>query len=315
MQDQPRSELNRRTMLKSLAALGAASASPMLFPRPVSAEIQPATTVRDRLWLWSHVEGSYNGQFNLPGKSKIGPADAAKYMGIPNVFMIHNEGLPKPPFDDYVRSFAALREVIWGIVGAGGKTNTEEREAVLELALRDPKISGVVMDDYFRSVGGKGPLAALTLDEVDSLKKRLRTPAKKLDLHVVLYEFQLNPAIIPHLKVCDVVQFWTWKGKNLDALEANMDKVAELAPDTRRSLGLYWWDFGPGKPLDMSLMKRQCELGLKWLREGRITSMIFCGSWLCDRKLETVEWTREWIRQVGNQTVPLPEASAAGRKQ
>ena len=48
-------------------------------------------------------------------------------------------------------------------------------------------------------------------------------------------------------------------------------------------------------------MEQQCELGLEWLRAGRIEAMIFCGSWLCDRGLEPVAWTREWIQRVGSE--------------
>jgi len=46
-------------------------------------------------------------------------------------------------------------------------------------------------------------------------------------------------------------------------------------------------------PLDA--MARQCELGLRWLHEGRIEGMIFLASCICDLKLETVEWARNWI--------------------
>ncbi len=54
-------------------------------------------------------------------------------------------------------------------------------------------------------------------------------------------------------------------------------------------------------PLD--LMKKQCELGRKWLKEGRIEGMIFLASNVCDLELETVEWTRKWIAEVGRQQV------------
>ena len=30
---------------------------------------------RDRLWLWGHVAGSHNGQYGLPGPSRVTPAE------------------------------------------------------------------------------------------------------------------------------------------------------------------------------------------------------------------------------------------------
>jgi hypothetical protein len=276
--------LNRREML----------AMPL-----IAASVRPST-VRDGLWLWSHVAGSYNGKYNLPGKSRMTPAEAAFYMGIPNVFMIHLAGQPEPPLEQYALAFEPLREVVWGIVAAGGHTSLQEREMVLDLALNNPKISGVVMDDFFR---GKrdARIASLTIEEVQALKQRLVKPGKKLDLSVVLYEHQLDAPIAGHLKLCDIIQFWTWRAENLDHLAANFQKAEQLVPGARMALGIYWWDFGNSKPLPMPAMQHQCELGLEWLRQGRIEAMVFCGSWLCDRGLETVDWTRRWIQRVGGQ--------------
>lgn len=302
MEDQRQGELSRRTVLKSLAVLGA-TASPLLSAE-ASGKGQPGRTVRERLWLWSHVAGSYDGQYNLPGKSRMTPAEAAFFMKIPNVYMIHRDGLPKPPLHEYARAFGSLREVVWGIVGAGGRTNAAERDAVLELAFRNPKITGVVMDDFFKIAANtkEGPVASLALPELLDLKKRLVGAGKTLDLQVVIYEHQLEGVVAAHLKPCDVVQLWTWRGENLEELEANLEKAEKLAPHARVVLGLYWWDFGNKMALPLAVMQQQCKLALQWLQEGRIEGVIFCGSWLCDRKLETVEWTREWIERVGNET-------------
>ncbi len=296
------SDLSRRTVLKSLAALGA-TASP-LFSGDAMGKDQPDRTVRERLWLWSHVAGSYDGQYNLPGKSHITPAEASALMGIPNVFMIHRDGLPKPPLQEYARDFHSLREVVWGIVGAGGRTNAAERDAVLELAFQNPRITGVVMDDFFKiaAKSKEGPVASLALPELLDLKRRLARPEKTLDLHVVIYEHQLENVVAEHLRPCDVVQFWTWRGENLTQLGENLEKAQKLAPHAQMMLGLYWWDFGNKKPLPIPVVQRQCELGLQWLREGRIEGVIFCGSWLCDRELEAVQWARKWIQRVGDET-------------
>ena len=53
--------------------------------------------------------------------------------------------------------------------------------------------------------------------------------------------------------------------------------------------------------LGLSLAAVVCELGLRWLREGRIEGMIFLASCICDLGIETVEWTRAWIAEVGEQ--------------
>jgi len=62
----------------------------------------------------------------------------------------------------------------------------------------------------------------------------------------------------------------------------------------------YSWDFGTGKPMPLDLMKKQCELGRQWLEQRRIVGMIFLASNVCDLELESVEWTRKWIADVGH---------------
>jgi hypothetical protein len=60
------------------------------------------------------------------------------------------------------------------------------------------------------------------------------------------------------------------------------------------------WDHGDGKPMSVTSMQKQCQLGLRWLTQGRIQGMIFLASCICDLELETVEWARNWIREVGD---------------
>jgi len=56
----------------------------------------------------------------------------------------------------------------------------------------------------------------------------------------------------------------------------------------------------PSRMTPVEGMARQCELGLTWLQSGRIEGMIFLASCICDLEVPAVEWTRDWIRRVGD---------------
>ncbi|HWC00861.1 MAG TPA: hypothetical protein VG672_29345 [Bryobacteraceae bacterium] len=285
---------------RSLLELGTLFAgSQILAPtRPAHAMVRPPHAVRDRFWLWGHYEGSHNAHWNLPGTSRITPVEAAFYLAIPNVILVRYEGKPAPPFEQYAVPFRALREVVWSVVGAGGTTADEEREAVLRLAGQNANFTGVMMDDFF--TGKKeGNVAALSVDELKALQSRLKSGKKKLDLWVVLYTKQLDDPVGEHLKHCDVLTLWTWNASQIGQLSASFDKAQALSPGTRKVLGCYMWDYGDKKPMPISAMREQCERGLAWLKEGKIEGMIFLASCICDLNLETVEWTRQWIRKVG----------------
>ena len=405
----------------------------------------PPTTVRDRLWLWGHPAGSHNGQYGLPGESSIAPAEAAAYMGLPNVLMVRYGSRPEPPFTVEADALSELDRVVWSIEGGGGF----DVEQALGLRERLPNLRGLIMDDYFGRVGppappmwlaandpafpvtltlrlpeaiapteleltqsawGSGdyrsagveieaasedgasrvlgqrtlpneagakvsldlpgePLRSLrvrvlgthdtkgalscgltrvrllrdaheiglanaeaeasseypghpaanvlreapapppegpfSLPALKELRRRLEAGEPPLDLWVVLYtgEFGL-PFLQEHLALCDVVTMWTWQAADLELLGGSFARFEELVGDRRKVLGLYMWDCGTGQPMPLDAMATQCELGLSWLKQGRIEGMILLASCICDLDLETVEWTREWIRAHAGEPVP-----------
>jgi hypothetical protein len=256
-------------------------------------------TVRDRFWLWGHAEGSHNGQYGLPRDSRMTPVEAAVYLDIPNLIMVVYRNQPEPPFDREAVAMRPLREVVWSIIGdAGSRRNDDESDldAVLDLATQFPNISGAIMDDFWDS---NSKQARSTPAELQAFSSQLKASTNPLDLWVVLYDHQLHLPVHQHLDACDVVTYWTWLAKDLPGLADSFARVEELVPDKRKVLGCYMWDFGAGRPMPVSAMQQQCELGLEWLRAGRIDGMIFLASCICDLQIETVEWTRSWLREVG----------------
>src|SRR5262249_16943403 len=142
-------------------------------------------------------------------------------------------------------------------------------------------------------------LAALPPEKLRELRSQLTVDGRRLRLWAVVYEHQLERPLAPYLELLDLVSFWTWDSGKLQGLESNIERLEKVAPRCGRRLGCYLWAYGRKKPLPLDLMRHQCEVGLRWLRQGRIEGMIFLASCLCDLELEAVEWTRHWIAQVG----------------
>jgi len=273
-------------------------------------------TVRDRLWIWTHQAGSYDGLFGLPGPSRITATEAARWLGVPNLIYVVMGNRPQPPFEPHAEPMRDLDRVIWSIVGDKGSTRNNagtDLQPVLDLAGSFPNVVGAVMDDFFcapRTAGRKQ--ARYSLAEVRRLRRRLHEAPRPLELWVVVYASQLDRPIGSHLRACDVATFWSWRADELPALEANFARLERLAPRVRKVLGCYMWDFGAGKAMPVESMARQCEQGLRWLREGRIEGIILVGSCLCDLPLEAVRWTRDWVARVGDE--PLLLAPGKGPK-
>jgi len=269
------------------------------------------STVRDHFWIWAHEAHVYDNSWGLPRNGRMTPVEGAFYLGVPNIIFIRYGGKPAPPFEQYAVPFRSLKRVYWSVVGAGSTTSDEEREQVFRLAATMPNMVGVFMDDFFQfntdaelqSPAGKDSEApaALTLDQLRKVREELMVDGRRLDLAVTLYTMELDkPGIRSHLEYCDVISLWTGEAKDLPQLEENFAKLKYLVPKKRILLGCYMWDFGASKPMPVDLMKKQCEFGLRMLREGQIEGMIFLASNICDLDVETVEWTRRWIEEVGD---------------
>jgi hypothetical protein len=269
---------------------------------------KPTETVRDKLWIWGHAEGSYDNGWGLPINSRMTPIHGAAYLDIPNVIMVRYAGKPEIPFDNYAGQFADTKKLMWSFVGAGSETSQEEREQVLQLAKKMPNITGVFMDDFFHgdavpAQGSDESPASCSITELRNIRKKLILPDRTLDLGVTLYTYQLNPAIRKHLDLCDVISLWSWTAEELANLEKNFALYRKLVPGKRTLLGIYMWDFGHSQPLPMELMQMQCETALKWLKEGNIEGMIFLASNICDMPIDAVKWSKKWIAEHGDEPV------------
>ncbi len=258
--------------------------------------------VNERFWIWGQAAGCHRPEeWGVPGPSRMTPLEGAVYMGVSNIIVVRYGDRPAPPYKQYSIPFRSLNSVVWSIVGAGGVTQEEERTQVLELAGHLPNMTGVMMDDFFKRPSEDGEVGVLSLDELRGIRNGLTVSGRKLDLWVVLYDHQLDLPVKEHLALCDKVSFWTWSARNLKNLERNFDAVEELAPSCGKVLGCYMWDYGKKEPMPVDVMRGQCEMGLQWLREGRIEGMIFLATCICDLDIEAVEWTRGWIAEVGGE--------------
>lgn len=292
--------MNRRDLLE----LTAAATAGLLMPRSVSGQSCTAEegTARDRFWLFACPVNS--DLPNIKRRSAMSPVEGALYLGIQNIIMVNTGGEEakvarfEPPFDQYAIALRPMKRVVWSIVGSAGATTPEERTLGIELAMKTPNFVGVFMDDFFRG-RKEGQRASLTVEELAELKVRLKGPEKRLDLFTTFYARFLDLPLGDYMDLIDVVTLWT-SPSDLVNTESNLTRLQKLAPKSRRMLGCYMVDYYGKKGMPLDLMKHQCEIGLRGLRDRRLDGMIFLGNTIMDLGFESIDWTREWIEKVGN---------------
>ena len=305
-------KVHRRQFLQT-AATASCGLSLSTFGQVVTPK---AGTVRDKLWLFSNPT---NADYSLLRKrSVMSPFEAAVYMGIPNIIMVQahprkSEGswykAWEPPFEQYALPLSMLKRVAWSLVGGSDLPITKEmaereNKQVLTLAHKTPNIVAVFLDDFFYNPPATG-VAFLTLEQLRDIQRLIKGPDKKMDIYITFYAHQLNYRIAEYLKLIDVITLWMWKPEELADVDSHLSRLDELAPHSRKMLGLYTVALNEKKTpswtsMPIPLMQKQCEQALEWLRGGRIEGIIIYGGTTLDLGFEAVDWTRQWIRKVAD---------------
>ncbi len=287
------------------------------------------SAVRDHFWIFTVPAGLDNPSLELGkchGGSRMTPAEGAFYLNIPNLLLIRSNNLPRLPdsepgraktsFEQYATSFQPLDRVVWSVVGSGGAGGMAELPYVLSLAKKFNNISGIYLDDFIidvkkRADGRTLGRPALHPSELKLAREKLKSLGRPMDIWVTLYSHELlpkhsahigcDPPLAKFLDLFDVLTLWTWNANELPKLEESLAALESIAPKNRRiALGMYIWDFPNSRPVPLDLMRHQCELGLKWLKEKRIQEMIFLANTVLDIGAPGGQFARDWIAKVGH---------------
>ena len=190
--------VSRRYILESTLAASAATFSGLFTGSSVAGPYAQGSqeTVRDRLWIFTVVAGMNNDRLEdggVRGGSRMTPAEGAFYLGVPNLIMVRERGLPHRPsheknwkartsFEQYAISFRPLKRVVWSVVGSGGNIQGDEVSWVLELAGKFPNIMRRVFGRLLRSKEGRrensnGRIVTGSAKESSSSTRSLRKTA------------------------------------------------------------------------------------------------------------------------------------------
>ncbi|MBQ3114604.1 MAG: hypothetical protein IJC06_00555 [Clostridia bacterium] len=260
---------------------------------------------RDKFWIFGVRAHQDDGRIGVNRherkhyqlfRSRITPTEAAHMLDVPNMLLINCDGEPAPFSEEaygYAESFCRLDKVFWGACGSNGFRTGNEPEFICKLAEEYPNICGAFLDDLFVcSDDAEGVLK--------SVREGLSKSEKNLEMYVTWYPQKEKGEGVEALinKYIDGISIWTWDSKDLINLEKVFETAEKTFPGKKLFLGIYMFDFFNGRPLTDEQMEYQCELGLKWLKEGRLAGMIFEANSVMGVKFPSEKWLRKWIDKV-----------------
>jgi hypothetical protein len=303
--------MDRRDFLKRASALAGWSALSAKSSSWAGEATYPAyeNNLQDRLWMWGHDPGVYDGPkgvYNIPLSAPMSMAEGIKSMGIPNVCVIRGG----TPGEEYRKQFKDVKRIAWNLSGGSNQSYRALKDYVFGLRDTTPNLTGYYLDDFFHIGNAPGldgnsetqpAPAALSIGEMKQLHEETVAYPRRLDLAIVLYTAQLCPAIKPVMKYVDVVSLWIWDGKDIQQIDANFKRYRSLVPNKPTLLGIYMWDFGGKKELSKEFMAKQLDYAYALYKEGQIEGLIFHCTPLCNKGLAAVDHARQWIAKHGKE--------------
>jgi hypothetical protein len=235
--------------------------------------------------------------------------------------------------EQYAISFQSLKRVQWAAVGSGGLGGLAEVPDIVTLAKDYPNITSIYLDDFVtrpytkRADGTTVGTPAMTEAQLKSMRTQLGKVGRSMEVWTTIYTHEFDrkhpdfkdcePPLADQMKHFDVVVLWTAKSADLRDLEKNLALLESIKPkNCRIALGIYlwgYWDKDPakaddksyvmGRPVPPDLMEHQCGLGLKWLKEGRVSDLVILGLAGIDQGIPSAKWMRDWIKKHGDQTL------------
>ena len=162
------------------------------------------------------------------------------------------------------------------------------------------------MDDFFGEFNRlpDGERSDRALSKLRSIREALDQASRPLELWIVWYTHEAELFRPDVFEPLTGVSLWTWDCQELPKLPERFEALEKAMPHKKKMLGIYMFDFPSGQPVPNSLMEYQCELGLQWLREGRLDGMIFETNSVMGVGLPSEKWLCDWIDRVGD--IPLP---------
>ena len=266
--------------------------------------------VRDKFWLFASREHDDDVFFSKCTQkkwrwSRISPAEGAYMLGIPNIIMVESDGIPVPFSHDaygYMESFCNLDRVWWSITGSAGFRNGNEEEFIVSLAKDYPNMCGAFFDDFLINHRTEKHYDEEYLTNLfKSVREKLDTACRPMEIWATCYIDHVKQYSAKMYEHLDGISVWNMDTDSIANLEEQFSLYEELLPDKKKMLGIYFYDYRQGKPVSDEFMEKQCETGLKWIKEGRIEGMIFLTNCVMGIGLSSEYWLRDWIKKVGDE--------------
>jgi hypothetical protein len=199
-----------------------------------------------------------------------------------------------PPTEDEFQAVSHCRRILWEMSFEENFSFEGPLGPILDLNESHPNVEGVLLDDFSTTEISKGA-------QPDVLRMMREAMPGSASLWIVIYSMSLDiPNLEDFLKYADGISFWVWHARDLPELPEHLDRCNQLSGGKPTVVGLYFYDFGENRQMTVGQMGDQLETGLRLVTAGECEGLCFLSSSVMDVGLETVDWTRDWISNHGD---------------
>jgi hypothetical protein len=267
-------------------------------------------TLREHLWLWAmkvNILQDLGQRGEGWSESTMTCEQAIARSGIKNVMLC---GRLEPTPESLALIPSATRIYTkWGMHDADpdGKgavmAYDEAYDAMLqakEIAAIDTRVEGYLLDDFSTGTVDAG----VKPEHLAKLQRANASIAPQLPLMGTIYTMSLDrpemPGLLPFF-----ASYLTplWHAADIDGLEADVDRLADMSGGKPQMLCIYLWDFGNGKQLSYKLMERQLEVLAELIHKDKVFGVCILGQCMMDLDWEANRALYDWLDKKGDELV------------
>lgn len=246
---------------------------------------------RDFFWLWGTRIDALRDYGFPPSRMSVG--EGLRLLGLDQAMMCGS----LPPTEEEYAQVSHCRRLLWEMSFEEGFAFTRPLAPIVRLHRAHSNVVGVLLDDFSTTEIDRGA-------QPEVLANLRRAMPQSLELWVVVYSMSLEiPNLSDYLEHVDGISFWVWHGSDLPNLQNYVDRCREVSGGKPMILGLYLYNFGERRPMTVEQMEAQLAVARELLLSGECEGICLLASSILDVGLDSVEWTRRWIEQYGDEPI------------
>ncbi len=251
---------------------------------------------KSNLWVWGYTLDKIPSEMPFVDRpTHCSIETAADYLEAENIVYMDSSLDIGALHDNRFQYVSKYQNVLCGLTHG---QYLESAEALSGFSLTHPNICGAIIDDFY---DGIGPSRNMTVAELKTIQRELKSRNPALKLFVVRYDHQDQNVILPYADFFDGICYWIWVSTEHAWSASYHPDILKMKRLFNKPIlqGTFIHNYGEdyGDPIPMDKLQLQCRKISEEIQRKNIDGwVILQNGWFCrhDHR-EQIQWLKNYL--------------------